>query len=426
MCYNGHMNDNKSRKKMSQAMVFILMFGIVSLFSDMTHEGASSIRGAYLALVGASAGTIGFVSGLGELFGYSMRYVFGKLTDKSKRYWPMTIVGYVFDIVAVPALALVGEDGWIFACGLLIVQRMGKAIKKPAKDTIMSFAASQEGVGKSFGLQEALDQIGAFLGPVLLYVVMLLKTEGSTFELYSTCFAILAIPGAITLVLLLLTKRKFPSPEQFEPEPKEYVPFKLKKEFILYIGGISLFAFGFIDYSIIIMHVSRTYSTLAVGLQETSSLLSSGSLPLLYAGAMLVDAVAALIFGYLYDKKGVKILVVSTLISAPFAILVFAFDSIAAVLIGIALWGVGMGAQESILKAAVTQMVPKSSRATGYGVFECSFGVFWFLGSWLLGVLYDLSLPLMITVSVATQLLAIPLYLYSSKLHKKDMPAQIN
>ncbi len=400
-------------------MLFIILFGIVSLFSDMTHEGASSIRGAYLSLLGASAATIGFISGLGELIGYSMRYVFGKLTDKSKQYWPMTIAGYVLDIIAVPALALVGEHGWIAACVLLVIQRMGKAIKKPAKDTIMSFAASQEGVGKSFGIQEVLDQIGAFIGPVLLYLVMLFKTEGTTFEIYSTCFAVLAIPGAITLILLIVTRCKFPNPEHFEPEPKEYVPFKMKKEFILYIAGISLFAFGFIDYSIIIMHVSRTYSHLASGLRETSALVSTGSLPLLYAGAMLVDAVAALFFGMMYDKNGVKALVWSTVISAPFAVFVFAFDSVPMLLIGVALWGVGMGAQESILKAAVTSMVPKASRATGYGVFECSFGAFWFLGSWLMGVLYDVSIPAMIAVSVIAQLAAIPLYIGSSKLMKK-------
>ncbi len=400
-------------------MLFIILFGIVSLFSDMTHEGASSIRGAYLSLLGASAATIGFISGLGELIGYSMRYVFGKLTDKSKQYWPMTIVGYVLDIIAVPALALVGEHGWIAACVLLVIQRMGKAIKKPAKDTIMSFAASQEGVGKSFGIQEVLDQIGAFIGPVLLYLVMLFKTEGTTFEIYSTCFAVLAIPGAITLILLIVTRCKFPNPEHFEPEPKEYIPFKMKKEFILYIAGISLFAFGFIDYSIIIMHVSRTYSHLASGLSETSALVSTGNLPLLYAGAMLVDAVAALLFGMMYDKNGVKALVWSTVISAPFAVFVFAFDSVPTLLLGVALWGVGMGAQESILKAAVTSMVPKASRATGYGVFECSFGAFWFLGSWLMGVLYDISIPAMIAVSVIAQLAAIPLYIGSSKLMKK-------
>ncbi len=411
---------NKSKKRISQAMIFIILFGIVSLFSDMTHEGASSIRGAYMSLLGASAGAIGFVSGLGELIGYSMRYVFGKLTDKTKRYWLMTIAGYVLDVLAVPALALVGEHGWIAACGLLIIQRMGKAIKKPAKDTIMSFAASQEGVGKSFGIQEVLDQIGAFLGPVLLYIVMLFKTEGSTFEIYSRCFAVLAVPGAITILLLLITKYKFPNPENFEPEEKRFTPFKVKKEFIFYIAGISLFAFGFIDYSIIIMHVSKTYTNISAQLTETSSLVNSGTLPLLYAGAMLVDAVAALVFGLMYDKKGVKALAWSTVISAPFAILVFGTKSTSALLLGIALWGVGMGAQESILKAAVTKMVPKSSRATGYGVFECSFGVFWFLGSWLLGVLYDISIPAMITVSVVSQLAAIPLYIASDKLANRN------
>lgn len=410
------MDNKKKKKRISQAMLFIIFFGIVSLFSDMTHEGASSIRGAYFTILGASAGAIGFVSGLGELIGYSMRYVFGRIADKRKNYWFMTIFGYVIDVLAVPALALVGENGWIAAAILLIIQRMGKAIKKPAKDTIMSFAASQEGVGKSFGIQEMLDQIGAFLGPVLLYLVMLFKTTGTTFEIYSTCFAVLAIPGAITIIMLLITRKKFPNPENFEPEAKEFVPFEMKKSFKYYIMGISLFAFGFIDYSLVIMHISRNFTSIAGGLAETSSIINSGTIPLLYAGAMLVDAVAALVFGYMYDKKGVRALVLSTIISAPFSAFVFLGKSVPMVLVGVVLWGVGMGAQESILKAAVTTMVPKSSRATGYGIFECSFGIFWFLGSWLLGVLYDVNVIAMVVVSVVAQLATIPLYLKSTKL----------
>lgn len=401
----------KDNKKLSNSLIFIILFGIVSLFSDMTHEGASSLRGVYLSLIGASAGTIGFISGLGELVGYSLRYFFGKLTDKTHKYWQMTIFGYVLDILAVPALALVGSDGWIYACGLLIIQRMGKAIKKPAKDTIMSFAASQEGAGKSFAIQEMLDQIGAFLGPFFLYVVMLFKTDGTTFEIYSRCFAYLAIPGAITLILLLYTKKRFPNPEHFEPEPKEYIPFKMKDSFIFYIIGISLFSFGFIDYSLIIMHVSKNLNALTNGV----GLINMETIPLIYAGAMLVDAISALIFGIMYDRNGIKALVISTIISAPFSLFVFGFNNIYAVLLGIALWGVGMGAQESILKAAVTSVVPKSSRATGYGIFEMSFGVFWFLGSWLLGVLYDINISSLIIVSMMTQLLSIPFYFKTSR-----------
>lgn len=401
-------------KRFSRAMTFIILFGIVSLFSDMTHEGASSIRGAYLALLGASAGTIGFISGLGELIGYSMRYVFGKITDRTRKYWPMVIFGYILDILAVPALALVGEGGWIAAAALLVIQRMGKAIKKPAKDTIMSFAASQEGVGKSFGIQEMLDQIGAFLGPVFLYLVMLFKTKGTTFEIYRTVFAFLAIPGLITILLLFVTKGEFPNPESFEPETKKEEAFVMKKSFIYYIVGISLFAFGFMDYALVIMHISKNLVGLGEGYQNFK-FISQETLPLLYAGAMLVDALAALVFGHIYDKKGVRALVISTIISAPFSFFIFGFKSELAILFGLVLWGIGMGAQESILKAAVTSMVPKKNRATGYGIFECSFGIFWFLGSWLLGLIYSASLPLMIGLSILAQLMAIPFYLRASR-----------
>lgn len=403
------------KKQISEAMLFIILFGIVSLFSDMTHEGASSIRGAYLTLMGASAGVIGFISGLGELVGYSLRYIFGFIADKTKKYWPMTIIGYIIDVLAVPALALVGERGWIWACILLVIQRTGKAIKKPAKDTIMSFAASQTGVGKSFGLQELLDQIGAFLGPLLLYFVMLCKGGDDLFHTYAFCFGILAIPGFITILLLLYTRKRFPNPENFEPEPKEYVPFRLKKNFVLYIAGISLFAFGFIDYSLIIMHVSRAYTGLSAGLAETGSIVTTGNLPLLYAGAMLVDALSALFFGYLYDRIGIKSLMISTVLSSFFAVFVFTMHSEWALLAGIALWGIGMGAEESILKAVVTSIVPKNSRATGYGIFELSFGIFWFLGSWLMGVLYDYNITSMVIVSVAAQLIAVVLFYLSKK-----------
>lgn len=405
----------KKSRKISPAMTFILMFGMVSLFSDMTHEGASSMRGAYLSFLGASAATIGFVSGLGELVGYAMRYVFGALTDKTGKYWPMVIGGYVLDILAVPALALVGEHGWVAASALLIVQRMGKAIKKPAKDTIMSFAASREGAGRSFAIQEVLDQIGAFLGPVLLFAVMSAKSGLPKAALYSRAFAVLAVPGAITLALLLATKRKFPNPEEFEGGKTVYEPMKLKRSFKIYMAGISLFAFGFMDYALILMHVTKHMGTYG-------GLITTRTLPLIYAGAMLVDAASALVFGNLFDKKGVGALVIATVVAAPFTILVFCAKSLPVLFIGVALWGVGMGAQESVLKAAVATMVDKSARATGYGLFECAFGIFWFMGSWLLGALYDVNLPVMIAVSVVAQLTAAPLFYLAGK--AMDPPAK--
>ena len=163
--------ENKKRAAVSGAMAFITLMGIVSLFSDMTHEGARSVLGEYLNLAGASAATIGFVSGVGELCGYSLRLLSGLIADKTKKYWTLVIVGYTMQVLAIPALALIPENGWIVACGLVILERVGKAIKKPAKNTLVSFAASEVGTGKGFAYQEFLDQLGAFLGPVILFAL---------------------------------------------------------------------------------------------------------------------------------------------------------------------------------------------------------------------------------------------------------------
>lgn len=388
----------KKRTAIAPAMAFVLLMGIVSLFSDFTHEGARSIYGAYLSLAGASAAVIGFVSGFGEFIGYSCLLLTGIIADKSKKYWSMTLIGYIINLAVIPALALVPENGWKYACGLIVLERVGKAIRKPAKSALVSFAAKEVGAGKSFAIQEFLDQIGAFLGPVLLFVVLSLKRGGTQFSAYSLCFAVLGIPAFLTLIVLFVAKHMYPNPEVFEKEREPGNAFKVGKAFVIYISAISLFAFGFMDFPLITMHISKM------------AVMADDVLPLLYAGAMLVDAFAALVFGWLYDRHGIRVLMVSTLMSAFFSVFVFSFNAMWAAAIGIFMWGVGMGAQESILKSVVATIMPKDSRAKGFGIFETAFGVFWFLGSWLLGFLYDSSPIWMIVVSVASQLLAIPLF----------------
>ena len=396
------MNEEKISVKKA-AFSFVLLMGIVSLFSDMNHEGAASILGAFLSLAGASAAAIGFVSGLGEFIGYSLRLVTGWFTDRTKKYWPITIAGYIIDCMAIPALALVPKGGWVAACMLIVVQRTGKAIKKPAKDTLLSFAATQAGTGKSFAIQEFLDQIGAVLGPVILFVVMLLKKNEDLFSVYTVCFTILGLPAIITIVLLFFAKYRYPEPEKFEPSAKEIQPFHMNRSFLLYIVAISLFAFGFLDFTFITMHTMKT------------GLIPADTISLIYAGAMAVDAFAALLFGWLFDKWGIKVLMLSTLASAPFAILIFSVTSRWELFLGVALWGVGMGAQESILKAAVTQIVPKEIRSSGFGIFQTAFGACWFLGSWLMGILYDTSPAWMVAFSVVMQIAAIPFFWLSDR-----------
>ena len=392
----------KQRKALlSGALAFITLMGIVSLFSDMTHEGARSILGEYLDLAGASAATIGFVSGIGELCGYSLRLLSGFVADKTKKYWLLVGLGYGLQVLAIPLLALVPENGWVIACGLIILERIGKAIKKPAKNTLVSFAAAEIGTGKGFAYQEALDQLGAFLGPVLLFGVGLWHGAGDLFSTYRVSFAFLAIPAVITMALVLVAWRRYPHPEMFEKAGEDDAPFRIEKPFVLFMAAICLFAFGFADFTLITLHAARMHA------------FPEATLGLLYAGAMAVDALAALLFGWLFDRIGLWALVASTALSSVFAAFVFLGGNPWLIGAGIVLWGVGMGAQESIMKAAVSKIVPKSMRSTGFGIFETGFGVAWFLGSWLLGYLYDLAPAALVAVSAAAQLAAIAFYVLS-------------
>lgn len=398
----------KNRKYIkSGAMAFILIMGIVSLFSDMTHEGARSILGEFLSITGASAATIGFVSGFGELCGYSLRLLSGFIADKTKKYWTLIIVGYAMQVLAIPLLAFVPENGWIIACGLLILERIGKAIKKPAKNTLVSFAASEVGVGKGFAYQEFLDQLGAFLGPVILYIISLIKGTGELFNTYRLCFLALGVPAIITIVLVVFSKIKYPNPEIFEKEEEEQQDFKINKSFIYYMIAICLYAFGFADFPIITIHAAN------------SGAFPLETLSLLYALAMAVDAFAALFFGWLFDKIGLKAMIFATMCSSLFACFVFLTNNATFIVIGIILWGIGMGAEDSIMKAAVSKIIPKKMRSTGFGIFETGYGIAWFLGSWLLGYLYDFNPICLVIVSVMAQLFAMVFYWECIKTEKK-------
>ncbi len=384
--------------KKKQAYTFLVILGIVSLFSDLTYEGARSIVGPYLLLLGASAATVGFVSGLGEFIGYALRLVTGYISDRTKRYWLLTIIGYAINLVAIPALALAPGYGWIFACGLIVLERFGKAVRNPAKSTIASFAAAEVGAGKGFALQEAMDQIGACLGPLMLFVVLTVKGGDGGPSAYALCFVILGIPALLALGTLLLARSRYPRPHEFEKDRPEGDGKGLDKAYWFYLVGIAFLAAGFADFPLMAFHFTK------------KSLMAPSLVPVMYSVAMGVDAAAALFFGRMYDRKGMKAIIVASCVSAFFAPFVFLGNSAGLAVAGVVLWGIGMGAQESILKAAVTTMVPKNKRGTAFGIFNTGFGLFWFAGSWLMGILYDRSLPALVAFSVLAQLAALPFF----------------
>lgn len=380
----------KSVKK--SAFYFIILMGLVSLFSDITYEGARSLVGPYLGLLGASAFIVSTIAGFGELLGYALRFLTGKLVDKTKRYWLFAIIGYSMNLFVIPTLALTRH--WGMAALLVILERVGKAMRKPAKDTITSFASSQVGYGTGFAIEEFLDQIGATIGPFVMSLTIARNIKLETVDAYRKAFSFLVFPALITIGIIVIARILVPNPEKMEKRSEEKKEVKLDKKFYMYLLGISLIAFGFSDFALIGFHAQK------------ANLLSPALIPVAYMVAMIVDAFAALIFGRLFDKIGLVTLSLSTLISAFYAL--FAFGNTGkGIMIGAVLWGIGMGAQESIMKAAVAKIVEKEKRATAYGFFNAIFGVAWFVGSAVLGILYAINTKSLIVVSVIVELAAV-------------------
>ncbi|MBP2045648.1 MFS transporter [Methanobacterium aggregans] len=373
----------------SNAWKFIILLGFVSLLADMTYEGARSITGPYLALLGASALTVAFVSGFGELIGYILRFFSGYLSDKTRRYWAITIVGYIINLLAVPLIALAGS--WEIAAVLLITERLGKAVRTPARDVMLSHATSQVGSGWGFGIHEAMDQIGAILGPLIVALVLVLNGT------YRTGFAVLIVPALLAIIVLIVSRFLYPRPHDMERTMPQLDMKGFKRNYWIYMAGVALLAAGFADFPIIAYHF------------QGQAIVSQAMIPVLYAVAMGVDALAALVFGRLFDREGVSIMVVVAVISSLFAPLIF-LGGFYTALLGMALWGVGMGAQESIMRAAVALMAPSERRGVAYGAFNTVYGISWFAGSVVMGLLYGLSLFYLVAFSMIMQLASTPLF----------------
>ncbi len=382
---------------------FVILLGIVSLLADVTYEGARSILGPYLAILGASGAIVGLVAGGGELVGYGLRLWSGRLADRTRRYWTLTLIGYAVNLLAVPLLALAGN--WPAAAGLIILERAGKALRTPARDAMLSYATKHTGRGWGFGLHEAMDQIGAVLGPLAVAGMLVLTAS------YRTAFAVLLVPAIAALSVLTVAYRLYPRPEELEPAGRTLDTRGFSRAYWVYLAGACLVAAGYADYPLLAYHFERVGNV------------SADWIPVFYAIAMAVDGLAALVFGRWFDRRGLWVLVVSTAISAFFAPFAFG-QQFGLALTGAIIWGIGMGAQETIMRAAIAQMTPQERRGTAYGVFNTVFGISWFAGSATLGWLYDVSLPALITFSMTAQLSAIPLFLAAKRLTGNSREAE--
>jgi MFS family permease len=367
-------------------LYFVLLFGAVNLFADFAYEGARSVGGPFLAGLGATGLIAGLVGGFGEFIGYALRLLTGRWADRSGRYWAITIFGYVVQMIAVPALALAGS--WQAAAGLMVMERLGKAIRNPARNVMLAEAGETIGRGWAFGVNEALDQIGAFLGPIVIAAFFAARQD------YSAAFAWLAVPAAIVLLLVLTARFAYPKASEITRAVGAHQADGFSRAFWWYAGASALVAFGFADYSLIAFHFAK------------GGVMPAVAVPVVYAFGMLAGGAGALFFGKLYDHAGLKVLVPVTIAGAFFAPLVF-LGGYSFAVFGVLLWGLAEGVHESVMSAAVADMVPAEKRGSAYGVFTTIFGVAWFAGSAVEGALYDHSIVALVAVAMGAQLLAV-------------------
>jgi MFS family permease len=277
---------------------------------------------------------------------------------------------------------------------LIILERVGKAIRNPPRDVMLSHAGKQAGgYGRAFGLHEAFDQFGAMCGPLAVSAVLAYDRS------YREAFAVLLVPAVINLSLVLVARLAYPRPDNMEPRRQPTVPTGLPRILWIYLLGAVLVAAGFADYPLIAYHFVRA---------ET---VPDNWIAIFYAVAMAVSGAGSLALGHLFDRFGFAVLVILTLISALFAPLVF-LGGFWLSLLGAAIWGLGMGVHESIIPAAVSPMVSPRRRALAFGTFTAGYGIFWFLGSAVIGFLYDQSVSAVVAFCMVTQLAAVPVFIW--------------
>jgi MFS family permease len=384
---------------------FVICFGLVSLFADMVYEGARSIIGPYLGTLGASAAVVGAVAGIGEFIGYSLRVVSGYLVQRRGHYWTWTITGYALTVLSVP---LIGTTNVIAPALLLYgTERLGKAVRSPAKDTLLSYASTQTGRGTAFGVHQAMDQAGAVAGPLLLAAV-LSQHQGN----YRLAFGVLIVPAVVVLALLFWLRHRVPDPLTYEVagEPEEALPptapgpqsggytggtvrAGLQPLVWQYIGVVALLSLGIASFPLLAYHA------------QTQGLLTSAQVPLLFAVAMLVDGMSGLLMGRLYDRNGPRVLLVVP-VAAGLSAIAFTEHPVL-VWVGVAIWGVVNGVLDSTVKAVVTELVAPAGRSIGFGWLALARGLGLLLAGLVLGFAYDRSISLVVWLILAINALAL-------------------
>ena len=411
------MSDVKiSKKKIKKdnnvnfAVRAIIIFGIISLLGDMVYESARGANSQYFELIGISAAKVGLVFGIGEFLGYFLRLISGVISDKSKKPWAFMFIGYGM-LFFVPLMGL--TQNWNVLFVLILMERIGKAIRNPSKDTVLSaISENQVGVGFAFGLQEALDQVGAFLGP-LIFTAVFYFTGKNTLAEYSLGYKFLFIPFVLLMLFLYYSYRVISKGNLLGEEyGREFKSEKLKPIFWMYMAFTFFATLGFLNFSTLGYHM------------KSQNILTDGKITLIYSVAMIVDALTALIVGRLYDKlkekSGKKDGGILVLGAIPVVTLLLPFFGLtmskSLIIVSMIIFGIIMGTHETIMRSAIADITPFDKRGTGYGVFNTGYGLALFLGATITGYLYDKNLNSTILImTVVCEIIAAIIFIKMKK-----------
>jgi MFS family permease len=374
MNLKGVLNDRRS------AYIGILLLGVVSLLGDTVYEGSRGLVPDYLKFLGATALLVGLVGGVGEFLGYAVRLVSGFLVDATRAYWFFIFLGYGL-VVSIPLLGV--STGLQMAIVLVLLERLGKAFRAPSRDTVLSVVSKDIGAGKAFGIHELLDQIGGMLGPLIVAAVMLASSNN-----YSLTFSLLFIPLSVLFVALIYTYRKIGPRTTVKPVEITAEKGRLGKPFYIYTLAVLLNTVGLIPYTLILFRASMI-------LQPSQQ---QWIVPLIYFLIQGVDAPAALLSGLAYDRFGIGVLILPFLLSLFPPMLAAIDGGLFTLILAAVVFGLVLGMQESIYRAAVSQLSPISSRGSAYGIFNTAYGVGFLISGVTYGVLIDSKSPFMASV----------------------------
>ncbi len=348
--------------------------GTVSLLMDMSSEMIHALLPTFLVVgLGASAATLGAIEGIADGTASVAKLFSGWLSDRLGKRKALAVLGYGLAALSKPLFALAPNPAWVLIARFS--DRVGKGIRGAPRDALIADLAARALHGAAYGLRQALDSVGAVLGPLAAVGLMLLFLDD-----IRAVFWVAVIPAVISVLALLLAVRE---PPGISPDPSARIPLRrrdiaaLGKSFWQVVGVAGILLLARFSEAFLLLRAEET------GLQ-------AAYLPFLFVLMNSVFALTAYPMGALSDRIGRRRLVLAGFTVLAGADLVLAYASgLVAILIGAGLWGLHLAMTQGLLVALVADAADPARRGTAFGVFHLVAGVALLGASVIAGILWS-------------------------------------